>query len=67
VDRLATRTFELERSTLALSFELTNVLDRGNPCCIEYEVGEDDEAGQLLLKSLAYLPLVPSVGVRWSF
>lgn len=67
LDLLATRTFELERSTLALSFELTNVLDRGNPCCIEYEVGEDDEAGQLLLKSLAYLPLVPSVGVRWSF
>jgi hypothetical protein len=64
---LVSRSFEFERSMLALTFELTNLLDRANPCCVEYEIGEDDEAGQLLLKDLAYLPIVPSVGVRWSF
>ena len=68
IDVLASRTFEFERSSLALTIELTNLLDRRNPCCTEYEIGDDeDEAGQLLLKELAYLPIVPSVGIRWSF
>ncbi len=62
-----TRTFELDRGDLTLSIELINALDRKNECCVEYEIGDEEEAGQLLFKRLDYLPRIPSVGVIWKF
>jgi hypothetical protein len=52
---------------LTLTIELTNLFDRSNPCCTEYEIGDADEAGLLLLKELSYLPVVPSIGFLWQF
>jgi outer membrane receptor protein involved in Fe transport len=61
------RAFALEQSTLSLTIELTNLFDRSNPCCTEYEIGDADEAGLLLLKELSYVPVVPSIGFLWQF
>jgi hypothetical protein len=66
-DVLIKRDFELERSTVSLSFEVTNVFDRNNACCVEFEIGDGNEAGQLTLKNLSYLPTVPSIGLLWKF
>lgn len=66
-DVRALRTYELESSALTLSLELINVFDRSNPCCIEYEIGDEDETGELVLETLDYLPRIPSVGVTWKF
>ena len=67
MDFLVTRKLELARSSLAISFELTNALGRHNPCCIEYEIGDQEEAGLLVFKELDYLPRVPSFGFLWKF
>lgn len=66
-DVRAMRTYEFERSALTLSFELINALDHANSCCTEYEIGDEEDAGELLLKTLNYLPRVPSVGFLWKF
>jgi len=67
VDLQVTRIVSLESSELSVSFELMNLLDRENPCCVEYEIGDEEEAGLLLFKTLDYLPRIPAIGVLWKF
>jgi outer membrane receptor protein involved in Fe transport len=67
LDLRLTRKIELERGDLSVSLELTNLTNRSNACCVEYEIGDEDEAGMLLLKTLDYLPRVPSLGFLWAF
>jgi outer membrane receptor protein involved in Fe transport len=67
LDVRLTRKVELARSSLAISFELTNVLGRSNPCCTEYEIGDEADLGLLVLDRLDYLPTIPSIGILWKF
>ncbi len=53
----------LERSDLALAFELTNALDRNNPCCRELVARGD---GAFSTRPVDSLPLLPSLSVQWS-
>lgn len=66
-DLRLTRKFELERGSLDLFIEINNLLGRNNPCCIEYEILDEDEGGGLELKTLDYLPRIPSIGFIWRF
>ena len=66
-DLRLTRKFELERGSLDLFIEINNVLGRENPCCIEYEILDEEEGGGLELKTLDYLPRIPSIGFIWRF
>jgi hypothetical protein len=66
-DLRLTRKFELERSSLSIFLELTNLFGRENPCCVEYEILPEDEGGGLQLQTLDYLPTIPSIGFVWSF
>jgi outer membrane receptor protein involved in Fe transport len=61
------RTIPFERSKLDVFVELTNLTGRSNPCCVEYEVGDEEDEGQLVLDERAYLPTIPSVGFTWTF
>jgi hypothetical protein len=67
VDMRVTRKFAFERSALSVFLEINNLFDRDNPCCIEYEILDEDEGGGLELKTLNYLPRIPSIGFVWSF
>jgi outer membrane cobalamin receptor len=67
VDVRLSREIRLERSDLNVFIELTNFLDRSNPCCIEYEIGDEDDLGLLVLDEQAYLPTIPSIGFTWTF
>lgn len=67
VDLRITRKIELESSSLAVFLEINNLLGRENPCCTEYEILDDDEGGGLELKTLSYLPRIPSLGFVWKF
>ncbi len=67
VDLRVTRKFEFDDSSLAVFLELNNVLGRENPCCIEYEILDEEEGGGLELKTLEYLPRIPSIGFVWKF
>jgi hypothetical protein len=67
VDLRLTRKIALARSTLAVSLEIANLFDRNNPCCLEYEIGDEEDTGTLVLDPLYYLPMIPSVGLLWKF
>ena len=49
--------------------ELTNALDRDNVGAYEYDVEEDEVNGGYLLarEPVTLLPIIPSLGVRWTF
>jgi hypothetical protein len=68
LDLRLSRDFDLSRGALTAFAEVSNALDRRNPCCtdIGYRVTED---GSLVLEEELrhWLPLVPSIGVLWKF
>lgn len=67
LDARVARNFLLERAgTVTLFLELTNLLNRKNQCCVEYDV---DEADPLVLDTQTrfYLPILPSLGFVWRF
>ena len=64
LDARMSREWALPRGTLTAHVEVTNALDRRNPCCTDLALGED---GTLDRDLRHWLPLVPSIGVLWKF
>jgi outer membrane cobalamin receptor len=54
--------------SLALTFELTNALDRNNFCCSEL-IATDDGGGNTTFdtRKREWLPILPSIAVLWEF
>jgi hypothetical protein len=48
---------------------LTNITDRQNDCCVDYEVEDVNDDGNLAwsLDKKHYLPVLPNIGVVWRF
>ena len=72
LDARVARKFRLERAgVLTVFLELSNVLNRTNDCCVEYEVEDEDEDGDgeldLDIQTRGYLPIIPSLGFVWRF
>jgi outer membrane receptor protein involved in Fe transport len=63
LDARLSREWPLARGTLTAHLEVTNALDRRNPCCTDL----DYDDGMLGRELRHWLPLVPSVGVLWKF
>jgi outer membrane receptor protein involved in Fe transport len=53
--------------SMTVFFELSNVLNRRNDCCIEYEFEDEDGEQFLELETLNGLPLLPSLGFTYRF
>lgn len=64
LDMRISREFEVSRGSLTGFLEVSNLYNRRNPCCFEYERLEN---GELLRREEHWLPLVPSLGVVWAF
>ena len=63
-----TRTFALPRGALDVFIEVSNALDRENPCCVHYGVEENPDGSLQYSRDLdTWLPLVPSAGVLWRY
>jgi len=63
LDLRLSRRFKLRRGTLLAFFEVSNVLNRQNVCCIDWDIDDDG-----LEHSLDYwMPLLPAVGILWEF
>jgi len=67
LDLRVSRDFALPRGDLEVYAEVTNALNRRNPCCTDLSYGYAD--GELVLEQdeRHWLPLVPSVGVLWRY
>lgn len=68
LDFRVVRTFALSRGALDLFVEATNLLNRRNPCCIEYKF-EQGADGSIRLEEEVdhWLPIIPSIGVLWRY
>jgi hypothetical protein len=67
LDLRVSRKFQLDNSELSVALEIANLTNRANPCCVEYEIGDEQDAGLLVLDELNYLPTIPSIGMLWKF
>ena len=68
IDARIARRFHLAGdSSLLVFFEVSNVLNRRNECCTEFEIDDESEEPLLVIESIRSLPLLPSLGVIWKF
>lgn len=68
LDFRISREFELSKGSLSAFFEVSNAMNRKNPCCIDFDTDED-AAGNVFLDRTVddWLPLLPAVGLLWEF
>lgn len=64
-DIRASRSAEAGRGEINWYFEISNLFDHSNYCCVDYRPGSSP--GTLLTKYDVLLGRVPNVGLRWQF
>lgn len=68
LDVRASRDIPVAVGELNAFVEITNLYNRKNPCCTEFERGPNENGNdRLRLARRGWLPIVPSVGVLWTF
>jgi len=68
VDVRLSRRFKVRRGSLLAFIEISNLFNRRNVCCVDWDLGEDALGNDALEYSLDYwMPLLPAVGVLWEF
>ena len=69
VDFRVSRDFQVKYGALNVYAEVTNMLDRRNQCCVDYEFEEEEDGGGDIVDRVYrhWLPLVPAFGVLWTF
>ncbi len=68
VDVRLSRRFDVRRGSLLAFVEVSNLLNRRNACCLDWDLAEDAQGNPALDYSLDYwMPLLPAIGVLWEF
>ncbi|MGB5719720.1 MAG: TonB-dependent receptor [Woeseiaceae bacterium] len=68
VDIRLSRKFDVRRGSLLAFVEISNLFNRRNVCCIDWDLEEDSGGNQALEFSNDYwMPLLPAVGILWEF
>jgi len=68
LDLRLSRRFDVKRGTLLAFIEVSNVLNRDNVCCRDWDIEEDEAGNEFLEDSQDYwLPLLPAIGILWEF
>jgi outer membrane receptor protein involved in Fe transport len=65
--RLARRFHFDSQQQLTVFLEVSNLTNRGNDCCVEYQIETEDGPAFLDVAPVKSLPLVPSLGFVWEF
>jgi len=68
LDFRISRVFRFSKSELSVFFEVTNVTDRNNICCLDYDLDEDEQGNPFLDRTEdTWLPVIPAAGLLWEF
>ncbi len=68
LDVRISRTFDVGRGRITAFLEVSNLLNRNNICCYDYDLETDADGEEFLESSPDYwLPLLPAVGFLWEF
>ena len=69
IDFRASKTYQLNDSVLTWFFEVTNLLNTDNECCIDQSFYEVNNNGVVTVvqERGSWLPMIPSLGLKWQF
>jgi len=69
VDIRISRKWKLERGSFMAFVEISNLTNRHNECCLDWDYDEDEITGERVFDySVDYwLPLLPAIGFLWEF
>jgi len=68
IDFKAARIWQLEKSRITAFVEFSNLFNRQNECCVDYDIDDEDEEELMLERSIdSWLGIVPAIGVLWEF
>jgi len=69
VDFRISRTWQLKRGSFMAFVEVSNLFNRSNECCLDWDFEEDEDTGEdVFERGVDYwMPLLPAVGVLWEF
>ena len=68
IDFRVSREFKVSRGRLSAFFEVSNLTNRDNPCCIDYDIDDEDDGTLYLDRSVEHwLPIIPAIGIFWEF
>ncbi|MBT8051567.1 MAG: TonB-dependent receptor [Gammaproteobacteria bacterium] len=68
IDFRVSREFEVSRGRLSAFFEVSNLTNRDNPCCVDYDIDEDENGEVFLDRAVEnWLPIIPAIGIFWEF
>ncbi len=68
LDFRVSRRFDLKKGSLLAFIEISNLLNRRNECCLDWDVEEDEDGSLMLELSRDYwMPRLPAIGVLWEF
>ena len=69
VDFRISRTWQLRRGSFMAFVEVSNLFNRSNECCLDWDFEEDADTGEdVFERGVDYwMPLLPAVGVLWQF
>jgi outer membrane receptor protein involved in Fe transport len=68
LDFRVSRDFQVKKGQLSAFFEVTNLTNRKNYCCVDYDTVEEAE-GSVSLDAVYdnWLPIIPAIGILWEF
>jgi outer membrane receptor protein involved in Fe transport len=68
IDFRISRLYQLKKSELSVFFEVTNLTNRNNTCCLDYDLDEDAQGNPFLDRTEdTWLPVIPAAGILWEF
>ena len=67
LDLRASRALALRVGSLDVFVEVSNATNRQNPCCLDFDLGEDSSGEFLEQETETWLPRVATFGVLWQF
>ena len=68
LDVRLSRRFEVRRGSLLAFVEISNLLNRRNECCLDWDITDDSSGEEILERGLDHwMPMLPAVGILWEF
>jgi len=68
LDARISRKFDVRHGSLTVFAEVSNLLNRKNICCTDYDLEFDENGDEFLSSSPDFLlPLLPAIGILWEF
>ena len=69
LDFRLSRTWKLRRGSFMAFLEVSNLTNRKNQCCLDWDLEEDEETGEEVFERGVdyWMPRLPAIGVLWEF